>query len=68
MQLAADPRSIGDGVEKMDADQLADAAEKATLSARVSPAHKQHIIKALQSRCQRSTGPSWRPRWFATSC
>ena len=31
-------------------DQLADAAEKTTLFARVSPAHKQRIIKALQSR------------------
>ena len=30
--------------------QLADAAEAATLFARVSPAHKQRIIKALQSR------------------
>ena len=30
--------------------QLADAAEKTTLFARVSPAHKQRIIKALQSR------------------
>ena len=29
---------------------LADAAERATLFARVSPAHKQRIIKALQSR------------------
>ena len=31
-------------------DQLADAAERTTLFARVSPAHKQRIIKALQSR------------------
>ena len=41
---------MGDEVEKMSADELADAAEKATLFARVSPAHKQRIIKALQSR------------------
>ena len=34
----------------MSDDQLADAAEKTTLFARVSPAHKQRIIKALQSR------------------
>ena len=34
----------------MSAEQLADAAEKTTLFARVSPAHKQRIIKALQSR------------------
>jgi len=30
--------------------ELADAAEKATLFARVSPAHKERIIRALQSR------------------
>ncbi len=41
---------MGDEVEKMSAEQLADAAEQATLFARVSPAHKQRIIKALQSR------------------
>jgi len=48
--LPAEFTVIGDEVEKMSAKQLADAAEKATLFARVSPAHKQHIIKALQSR------------------
>jgi P-type Mg2+ transporter len=41
---------LGEEVEKMNAEQLADAAEKTTLFARVSPAHKQRIIKALQSR------------------
>lgn len=41
---------MGEEVEKMTAEQLAEAAEKATLFARVSPAHKQQIIKALQSR------------------
>jgi Mg2+-importing ATPase len=41
---------LGDGVEKLTDEQLADAAEKATLFARVSPAHKQRIIRALQSR------------------
>ena len=41
---------LGDEVEKMTDEQLADAAEKTTLFARVSPAHKQRIIKALQSR------------------
>jgi Mg2+-importing ATPase len=40
----------GDEIEKMSAAQLADAAEKTTLFARVSPAHKQRIIQALQSR------------------
>jgi Mg2+-importing ATPase len=41
---------MGDEVENMNAEQLADAAYKATLFARVSPAHKQRIIMALQSR------------------
>jgi Mg2+-importing ATPase len=41
---------LGDEVEKMTDDQLAEAAEKTTLFARVSPAHKRRIIKALQSR------------------
>jgi Mg2+-importing ATPase len=41
---------VGDDVETMSDEQLADAAEKTTLFARVSPAHKQRIIKALQSR------------------
>jgi P-type Mg2+ transporter len=40
---------LGDEVEKMSAAELAEAAEKTTLFARVSPAHKQRIIKALQS-------------------
>lgn len=39
---------LGSDVEKMTEEQLADAAEKTTLFARVSPAHKQRIIKALQ--------------------
>ena len=34
----------------MDDEQLADAAETTTLFARLSPAHKQRIVKALQSR------------------
>ena len=41
---------LGDDVEKMTDAQLADAAEQTTLFARVSPAHKQRIITALQSR------------------
>jgi P-type Mg2+ transporter len=48
--LSRDLVLLGDEVEKMSAEQLADAAEKTTLFARVSPAHKQRIIKALQSR------------------
>src|SRR6185369_15443856 len=41
---------LGGEVEAMSDDQLAEAAVKTTLFARVSPAHKQRIIKALQSR------------------
>ncbi len=41
---------LGGAVEKMNDEELADAAEKATLFARVSPAHKQRIIQALMSR------------------
>jgi Mg2+-importing ATPase len=41
---------LGSDVETMSDAQLADAAEDAVLFARVSPAHKQRIIKALQSR------------------
>ncbi len=41
---------LGDEVEQMNEDQLAEAAEKTTLFARVSPGHKQRIIRALQSR------------------
>jgi Mg2+-importing ATPase len=41
---------LGDEVEKMTDEQLAGAAEKTSLFARVSPAHKQRIIQALQSR------------------
>jgi Mg2+-importing ATPase len=48
--LATEFVVLGDEVEKATDAQLADAAEKATLFARVSPAHKQRIIKALQSR------------------
>jgi len=41
---------LGDAVEKMSDPELADAAEKTTLFARVSPAHKERIIRMLQSR------------------
>ena len=41
---------LGTDVESMSDDQLAAAAETTALFARVSPAHKQRIIKALQSR------------------
>ena len=48
--LATDVVVLGDQVETMSDEELADAAEHATLFARVSPAHKQRIVEALQSR------------------
>ena len=48
--LAADPMLLGGDVEKMSDAGLADAAEKTTLFARLSPAHKQRVIRALQSK------------------
>lgn len=48
--LPVDVVLLGDDVEKMTDEELAEAAEKVTLFARVSPAHKQRIIRALQSR------------------
>jgi len=48
--LPTDIVLLGGDVEKMSEAELADAAERTTLFARVSPAHKQRIIKALQSR------------------
>jgi Mg2+-importing ATPase len=41
---------VGDEVERMTDEELAEAAERTTLFARVSPAHKERIIRALQSR------------------
>ena len=41
---------LGDRVEKMTDPELAEAAEKTTLFARVSPAHKERIVRALQSQ------------------
>lgn len=41
---------VGSDVEQMSDEALAEAAEVTTLFARVSPAHKQRIIKALQAR------------------
>jgi P-type Mg2+ transporter len=40
---------LGTDVDRMTEAQLVEAAEQTTLFARVSPAHKQRIIKALQS-------------------
>ena len=41
---------LGADVERMTEAELAEAAETTTLFARVSPAHKQRIVKALQFR------------------
>ena len=41
---------LGVDLDRMTEAELADVAETTTLFARVSPAHKQRIIKALQSR------------------
>jgi len=48
--LATDVMLLGAQVEKMSDNELAQAAEKATLFARLSPAHKQRIVRALQSK------------------
>jgi Mg2+-importing ATPase len=47
--LLIDSVVLGTDIETMTDEQLAAAAEVTTLFARVSPAHKQRIIKALQS-------------------
>jgi Mg2+-importing ATPase len=48
--LVADPMLLGDDVEKMSDTELAEAAEKTTLFARLSPAHKQRIVGALRGK------------------
>jgi Mg2+-importing ATPase len=48
--LAADHILLGGQVEVMPDAELADAAENMVLFARLSPAHKQRIIRALQSK------------------
>jgi P-type Mg2+ transporter len=48
--IATEHVLLGSEVEDLEDEALAEAAEKTTLFARVSPAHKQRIIKALQSR------------------
>jgi len=46
--LSADPMLLGGDVEKMTDAELAAAAEEATLFARLSPAHKERVIRALR--------------------
>lgn len=48
--IPAEKILLGSDIEGMDDQQLADAAESADIFARLSPAHKQRIIHALQSR------------------
>jgi len=47
--LPVDVVLLGDDVEKMTDEELTREVEKATLFARVSPAHKQRVIRALQA-------------------
>jgi Mg2+-importing ATPase len=48
--LLPDPMLLGVDVEKMSDAELADEAEKTTLFARLSPAHKERVIRALRSK------------------
>jgi Mg2+-importing ATPase len=48
--MAPDPMLVGADVEKMSEAELAEAAEKTTLFARLSPAHKQRVIRALRAK------------------
>jgi Mg2+-importing ATPase len=48
--LLADPMMLGDEVEKMSDAELAESAEKTTLFARLSPAHKQRIVRVLRGK------------------
>ena len=48
--LEPDPMLLGEAVEKMSDADLADAAEKTTLFARLTPAHKQRIVRLLRSK------------------
>jgi len=48
--LEPDPMLLGEAVEKMSDADLADAAEKTILFARLTPAHKQRIVRLLRSK------------------
>ncbi len=48
--LVPDPMLLGGDIERMSDQQLADAAEKAVLFARLSPAHKDRVIRALRAK------------------
>jgi Mg2+-importing ATPase len=47
--LSADPMLLGADVEKMSDQELTEAASKTTLFARLSPAHKQRIVRVLRA-------------------
>jgi Mg2+-importing ATPase len=48
--LEPDPMLLGEALEKMSDAELAEAAEKTTLFARLTPAHKQRIVRLLRSK------------------
>ncbi len=48
--LIPDPMLLGNDVEKMSDPELAEASEKATLFARLSPSHKERVIRGLRSK------------------
>ena len=48
--LSADPMLLGGDVEKMSDTELAEAADKAVLFARLSPAHKERVIRVLRGK------------------
>jgi P-type Mg2+ transporter len=48
--LSADPMLLGGDVEKMSDAELGEAAEKAALFARLSPAHKERVIRILRGK------------------
>jgi len=48
--LLPDPMLLGADVEKMSDPELAEAALKTTLFARLSPAHKERVIRALRGK------------------
>jgi len=48
--LSADPMLLGGDVEKMADAELAEAADRATLFARLSPAHKERVIRVLRGK------------------
>jgi Mg2+-importing ATPase len=50
IKLPIDSILLGNEIEDMSDEELAEAAEKTTVFAKLSPMHKERIIKALQSR------------------